>query len=746
MKALKKTLFALYIIVLVCMGAATIIEKYRGTDFVSDHVYGAWWFTAVWALLAATSILYFLKTKVRCASVVALHLAFIVILAGAFLTHVSARRGMVHLRQGVPVDTYLENAGEAGVKEYKLPFTLNLTEFSIRYHNGTTAEQDYESRFTITEGDKTTQAEVSMNNIYSYRSFRFYQSSYDPDMRGSVLSLNSDPWGIPVTYTGYGLLFLSLLWMLIDPKGAFRHVLGSPLLKKGALSIAAVMCFGAVQAAPVLPKETAEKFGHLNILYNNRICPLQTFAIDFTKKLCGSARYEDYTPEQVLTGFVFWGDEWSKKPVLKLKNGEMRRTLQLPEFVSVNSFFNQDLGGYTIGPYVQEYLRGNTDDFHKQVGDVDDRLQLIMELRKGALLKVFPCTAGGHTTWYAPTDKPAEGLDSAHVQFIQNVFNLLGEEARAGNYAGINAVVDKILKYQTANGGTSLPSPTQTKAERIYNAVPFATILFMVNLTMGFLTLFLSIRKLTAGKPGASAVSPLDKVFFTVMSLSFLALTACLALRWIVSGTVPMANGYETMLFMSWLIMLCSVLLYRSFHIILTFGFIMSGFFLLVSHINRMDPQISHIMPVLNSPLLSVHVSVVMMSFAMLSLTFICGAMALALRLAKGRDAAGLDIQLESLRALSDLFLYPALAALGFGIFIGAIWANMSWGTYWSWDAKEVWGLITFMIYGISVHRTTLPWLRGPLSYHVFMVVAFLSILMTYFGVNYFLGGMHSYA
>ena len=755
-KYIKLSVFIFYLIILICMAVATVIEKYQGTDYTGTHIYGAWWFTLLWALLAVAAIVYYVQMRVRRCSVVLLHTSFVVILAGAFITHVSAERGMIHLYIGETSGKYMVADKRQGMKEKQLPFQLKLNNFNIVYHNGTKAEQDYESNLTVIDNGKRENTVVSMNKILNYRSYRFYQSSYDPDKRGSVLSINADPYGIPVTYTGYGLLFVALLWMLIDPKGAYRRVLRSDIMKKGVICLTAFLAFGqTAQATTALPKETAKQMGELYILYNNRICPLQTFAIDFTKKLYGKAHYGDYTAEQVLTGFIFWPDEWSNEPIIKVKSGDMKTSLQLPDYASVGTFFDNSMGGYRIGPYLQEYYNGNHDAFHTQCADMDDRLQLVMDLRQGNILKVFPVTVKGNTTWYAPSDD-LHGLpvDANHAAFMHNVFGLIYEQATQGNYAMVGQVVNKMQKYQLRNGGHSLPSGTQVAAERLYNGFPFATILFMVNLTMGFLTLLVALYKLThcTGKQTrqTTTVQLIDRwampVSATVMVLSLAALTFGLALRWIISGTVPMANGYETMLFMAWLIMIVSLVACRRFHILITFGFLMSGFFLLVSHINQMNPQITHVMPVLNSPLLSIHVSIIMLSFALLSLTFICGVMGLLIRAIRGKYAVQLHDQLESLRLLSDLFLYPALATLGIGIFIGAIWANVSWGTYWGWDAKEVWGLITFMIYAMSVHRTTLPFLRKPLGYHVFMTLAFLAILMTYFGVNYFLGGMHSYA
>lgn len=762
---IKKVLFALYALVVVTMGAATVVEKYQGTDFVASHIYGAWWFSLLWALLAATAIFYFVKHRTKSWTGVALHLSLAIILAGAFVTHVSSERGMIHLRQGAYTDRYTVYDGDMNPHDRTLPFQMRLEHFSVKYHAGTDAAQDYVSQFSITDHGQTVKGEVSMNNIFSYGSMRFYQASYDSDMLGATISTNSDPVGIPVTYTGYALLFLSLVGMLFDPRGDYRRLLRSPMLRKGALAIALVFCLGTPAAtasaadqsesvkAHYLPEATAEKFGSLYILYNSRICPMQTFALDFTKKLYGARSYKGLTAEQVLTGWIFWGEEWMDEPMLKMKSGEMKETLQLADYVSAGSFFNSDMGGYTIGPYVKEYYDGNRDKFHTQVAAVDDKIQLVMDLRRGLLLKIFPYTAKGKTTWLAPTEEMPKTLDYKHQQFIQTVFTLLFDEAEAGRFGQMDEIVGKMQKYQTKNGGSSLPSEKQTEAERTYNRVPFATVLFMLCLTMGVLTFVYTVTRLCrqcrlednrdvrAGKQ-----SHLDRaavaVSYAVMLAAFAALTYCEYLRWTVSGTLPMANGYETMLFVAWTVQLVTLLLAPRFRILLTCGFLMSGFFLLVSHIGQMDPQITHVMPVLNSPLLSVHVSIIMMGFALLSLTFINGITALVVRLAN-RNAANIMLALEQ---LSLLFLYPAAAALGIGIFVGAIWANVSWGQYWGWDPKEVWALITFMVYAAALHPKTLPTLRRPVAFHVFMVLAFTTIIMTYFGVNYFLGGMHSYA
>lgn len=752
----KKIIFILYILVLVCMAAATIVEKSQGTDYAHAHYYGAWWFILIWAVLAALGAFYIIKRKVKCASTLALHLSFIIILAGALLTHISAKRGMIHLRIGQPTDTYMAQDEEQGMKEEKLPFSLCLQKFEAKMHDGTNAVADYSSKFTVIDGDDKSEGEVSMNNIYSHRSYRLYQSSYDEDGKGSVLAINADPYGIPVTYTGYALLFISLVWMLFDPKGGYRKLLKSPLLKKGALITALILSIGNIQTLhaesatsnlqnAVLPKETAEKFGELHILYNDRICPVQTFALDFCKKIYGARSYQGLTAEQVLSGWVFYGNTWANEPFIKIKSGEMKTAMNLPDYASLNTFFNREMGGYTIGQYVQEYYNGQQDKFHQQAADIDGKIQIIMELREGISLKVLPYTftknvkatkdhpfiKAGTTTWFSPVDKLPQAVEQQHALYIKNVFSLLNGDVKAGNISRVNEFFVKMKKYQEVSSGNSLPTATQYKAERINNAFPFATILFMANLTLGFIALFYTIYRMTKKRE----IKALNIALPILLGVSFLALTFGLALRWIISGNVPMSNGYESMLTVAWFVMLISILMQLRIRIVMVFGFLISGFFLLVSHINQMDPAIGQMMPVLNSPLLSIHVSIIMMSYALLSLTFICGIMGICMR------SHG-----EELQALSRIFLYPALTTMGFGIFIGAIWANVSWGNYWSWDSKETWALITFMIYAVVVHTQSLPVFRKPLVYHIYITLAFLSIAMTYFGVNYFLTGMHSYA
>lgn len=732
------------------MAAATIVEHYHDSAFVSRHIYSSWWFSLSWIALTILAIAWIVRRKLRRPALLMLHFSFVVILLGALLTHLSADEGTLHLRQGVTTDSYSRLIQPGKTVETALPFSVRLDSFQIKYHEGTTAVADYLTHFTITDksGSHKTEATVSMNKIFNYGHTRFCQSGYDNDMRGSRLSLSRDPYGIAVSYTGYALLFLSFLWMLADPKGPFRRILRMLPSRKCLIAIVFILCNVLPSSASphTLPKDVAEGFGRLLILHNNRICPFNTFATDFTKKIYGKASYKGLTPEQVVTGWIFWGSEWSDEPFINIKGGPLKDALALPGHMSLNRFFNRDMGGYIIGPYVQEYYRGQNDKFHRQAADIDEKLQLIMDLRRGTLLKIFPLRDGKSVIWHSPVSDLPETTPHNQQLYIQNVFSLLYTHALASEQTQMNEIITKMARFQQKNGGASLPSPVRIKAEMIYNRVPFATILFIFNLSVGFTTMVLAIRRLCRGNTNDAGLSHKDKMLnkltIVAMILSFLALSTCLTLRWIISGTAPMSDGYETMLLAAWLVMLLSLMFCRRVHFLMPCGLLTSGFFLLVSHINSMDPQITHIMPVLNSPLLCIHVSVIMTGFAMLALTFVCGVTAIIMHMTR-RHA---QRQTRMLQLLSQLLLYPALAALAIGIFTGAVWAGISWGRYWSWDPKEVWALITFMVYAIAVHCDSLPWLRNPMHYHTFMTAAFLCIIMTYFGVNYVLGGMHSYA
>lgn len=726
---MKKIIAFAYILTIVVMATATIVENTEGTAFVAKNIYGAWWFVALWAVLAATGTVYFVRRRVKRASVWCLHASFVVILAGALLTHLTAYQGLVAINRYSPTDEVMMKDGR--LTDIRLPFTLQLDSINVSYHKGTSAAEDYIATFTISDDGTASHGIVSMNNIYSHGGVRLYMSGYNDDADRPLvyLAVNSDPWGIPVTYLGYALLFVSLVWMLFDPKGRYRSLLRLSAENKAAktpktrlMAFFLMLITASANATAttnttvtVLPQDKAEAMCQLIISYNERISPMQTFALDFTKKVSGGRSWNGYSAEQVFTGFILFADEWNREPIFRIKSSAVREQTGLAERVSFNTLVSSS--NTRLRTLIDHAYHGGSDAIDKDVRKVDDAIMSVMFLEKGYTLKMFPY----HGHWYAPTDSVETVIEADRQTYFRSALPMLAAYAKASDWQHFDEMLLKMRQYQYKYGGEAIPSPLRLKAERMYNAVPYATILFMVCLTMGFVSIVRNRRVRILG--------------IAVLALSFAVLTLTLALRWIVSGTIPMSNGYETMLLMAWIIQLASLLTLRRFDILLTFGLLLSGFFLLVSHISQMDPKITHVMPVLQSPLLTVHVSVIMMSYALLALTAICSLWGLIVR----RKS-------DEMYLLSQLLLYPAMTTLGIGIFVGAIWANVSWGTYWSWDPKETWALITMLIYAVPLHQASVPLLRRHRAYHVYMVVAFLSVLFTYFGVNYLLSGMHSYA
>ena len=625
-KLIKKVIFTLYILLVVCIGFATVVEKYRGTAFVGEHIYGAWWFSALWAVLTVASLAYIMKQHLyKRMAVMLLHLSFVAILVGAFVTHLTAQRDTIHLRVGIP---------------YHLTSTSQITlkEFRIINYPGTDAPLDYQS--VILHGNE--QVLVSMNKVGNIDNYRLFQQSYDSDGAGVSLGLSYDPYGIAITYFGYLMLLIGIIATLLS-----RHTQMRSLYRK-AITVALLLISVNVYAEeklPVIDKDIAHRMGSIQVLYNNRICPLNTVATDFTMKMTGSASWKDYSADEVFFSWMIYYMPWEKELLLnnpKKKGAEDRKAV-------VEMFYN------------------------------------------GQFTKIFPYRIGHAVNWYSPGGQvlPRE-IPVKEQFFIKQSMDFLTEAIVTGQRDRAFEIIAKIKLFQRDMIGDVLPSENKTQTELFYNK--------------------------------------LRSIKFPVF------ITAQLGLRWWLSGHIPLSNGYETMLFMAWVLLVLTIVLFRKFRFFLWIGPLAACCCLLVAMMTGSGSQITPLIPVLQSPLLSVHVMTVMCAYALFALQMMLGIYSFW------------TSKLERITALSQLLLYPAIFLLTIGIFLGAVWANVSWGNYWSWDPKESWALITLMVYAIPLHKASIGAFNKPRFYHIYMISAFLAVLITYFGVNFVLGGMHSYA
>lgn len=748
MKLLKRTAFSLLGILLLILTIATILEKIYGTDFVNEYIYSSVPFVILWGVTAITSLLYIIKSKLHRQPVIfLLHLSLLFILAGAFTTWIYGEQGTMRVRQGEQQTSFTDSKGIF----HQLPFSITLNQFEIIYYKGTLAPMDFISHISVADKDchRQIQGKVSMNHIFSYQHYRFYQSGYSEDNEGSVFSVSHDPYGIGITYAGYTLLLLSTVFFFFSPQSRFRQLLKSPLLHRSLTVILLLFAFSlnsnflkANSTSPkVLPREVAEHFGDLYILYNNRICPLQTFARDFTVKLYGSSSYKGLTPEEVLTGWLFYYDSWKNEPIIRIKSNEARKLLEIEGNYARLKDYISTINEYKLEKMMNHIRSGEQVTDKRGIEEADEKFNIINLVCTGAMMKIFPCRniAGKTLEWYSQSDQLPQDMDNDKWVFIRKSMSYVNEMIVMKKYNDACLLLEKIKKYQQKECDGLLPADNKFKAEKIYNQFDYSKSVAMACICIGLICFIYYCHCMASQKrTSRKAIIILNILLWIV----FTYLSAAICLRGYVSNHLPLSNGFETMQFMAWCTLLLTFLLQRKFAMLLPFGFLLCGLTLMVSMLGESNPQITQLMPVLQSPLLSIHVVVIMIAYSLLAFIMLNGVTAVILH----QSQKECKEQIERLQIISQIILYPAIFLLAIGIFIGAVWANVSWGRYWGWDPKEVWALITMLVYALTLHPRSLPWFHRTMFFHVFCITAFITVLITYFGVNFLLGGMHSYA
>lgn len=710
MKKIYKILLCLLGVVVLSLVAATIVEKYKGHDFASKSIYESSWLIILWILLAIVSLVFLIRNRLwrrKCA--LGIHLSFILILCGAFLTHLFSQKGMVCLQRGETSNIMILSDNST----LALPFNLRLDSFVVKYYGGTDTPQDYMSTISFVDNSHTTfeSKKISMNNVASYDGYRFFQTSYSPDMQQSVLSVSYDPIGMTVTYVGYVCLFFSMLLFLFQKKSMFRM----SLRKLRGFSFLALLIIPSILSADNLKsasKDVADEFGKSLVLYQGRICPVNTLALDFCRKLYKTSSYKGYNANEVLCGWLFYPMEWR-------------------EDISLDSNSPKD----------------------KQ------KILLIESLYNGNLLKMYPIVTDKNATlqWVGRSNPLPESISVGEWTFIRKVQSYLQQLVMTHDDSQAIELIKKVKQYQCKKAGNAVPSDNRQNLEILYNNLTHTKMVALSCMLFGFCCFVCSIICLVRNRKKLLWLKVVEMIAMIVV-FSYLLILFCL--RWIVMGAIPLSNGYEAMEFMALLISFVVLLATRYFPLVLSAGLLVVGFSLLVALFGESDPPITPLMPVLASPLLSVHVMTIMLAYALMAIMFIVS-MAVILINSHSKnslvfrkqdvslqcDESGREcsVAIERLTLLNSLLLTPTVFLLAFGIFIGAVWANVSWGSYWQWDPKETWALITLLVYCLPLHRFV-GLNKSPLRFNVYLAIAFVSVLITYFGVNFFLGGMHSYA
>ena len=690
-------------LVVIALASDTIVEKIAGTEAASTAVYNSWWFILLLALVGIGAVAAIVREKMwRVPYRLLLYGSAVIVLLGGGLTTWTGTHGSMTLQKGVPCDTFADDDGA----EYHLPFTLTLDNFEVVTYPGSHAPMDFVSRIDV-DGEKT---EISMNNIYRHGGYRFYQADYDQE-GNSTLSVAHDPIGIVVTYLGYALLVIGLVGMFLSPKSHFRRLL------KVVPLLLLLLSAGVVSAAPsALPRHTADQMGRIQVLYKGRVCPLQTFAKDFTTKLYGNATYQGLTPEQVLSGWIFYYGEWCDQPVIKIKGGDLRRQLGMEDrYTTLNNLQAH-----------QALFEGQPSS--KEMAAASEKLNLVMGVANSRLMKIYPLADSlGNIGWYSQNDPlPITVDDNAYI-FVRKQLGYCQELVVRGDFAALDTVFAKTCEYQQKQASSVIPSPTRIGAERLYNTLTTGRWLVMLVVALGLL--FFALNLWSKGK--------IRSLHLRLATLLVALLTAFLLLiiilRWVAGGHVPMAGGFDSMNLMTLALGVVSLCVARRHPAAPSVALLAMGFCQMVAMMSGSNPPITHLMPVLASPLLTLHVTVIMIAYA-LFLFVMLGSLAALIK----------PSQRECLERTNLMMLYPAEALLAVGIIIGAVWANISWGNYWSWDPKEVWALVTLIVYLYPLYLSRKE-NHSRTLFHVYCAIAILSVVITYFGVNLILGGVHAY-
>ena len=727
---------ALFVLLIVALAAGTIVEKYHGNKFALEHFYASPWFIGILALAAMLAVVEIVVRKIwKTPALLLIYSSVVVILAGGLCTYLFGQHGRMELAPGQPCNSYTVDDGIAE----ELPFTITLDNFETVPYPGTNSPMDFVSHVTVS-GNGEAAAEkhdISMNNILKMKGYRFYQDDFD-GKGGSVLSVSHDPVGIAIIYTGFVILLIGLLLLMITKNGPFRTLFREMRTKTAVVAVILLLASQGVSAQRVLPKQTADKMGQMCVLYKGRICPLQTLAKDFTTKLCGKATYKGFTPEQVLSGWMFYYDDWKDEPVFKIKGKDAQRLLGIDGRWATLENFTDAVGEHPIANALKDLSPSNPSA--KNLRAADEKYNLISMLYGGKLLKIFPLAdENGNLSWYSQADElPLTINDTAEYLFIRKYMSYAQEQVAFGDMEGLETLFSKTLVFQQQRAADAMPTEGRMCAERMYNRLSSGRWLAMACITLGLLCFAYSLFRMGRGKP-MHRWARVCAVLWVALLTAFLILI--FVLKWIAGGHIPMAGGFDSMNLMAIAIGIVVMVACRRYEMALPIGMMAMGFVLLVAMIGGSNPPITNLMPVLASPLLSIHVSVIMLAYAMFFFVMFNGAGALLIGIGNKDNVGELR---ERMRKISLLMLYPAVFLLALGTAIGSVWANVSWGNYWAWDPKEVWALITLLVYSVPL-LGRFKTLQNPKAFHIYCIVAFLSVAITYFGVNLILGGVHAY-
>ncbi len=691
----------------------------------------------------------------------------------------------------------------------ELPFSIKLNDFiASKYPGMDKGYSAYESKVTVND-ERSFDYDIYMNHVLDHKGYRFFQASFDPDEKGTVLSVNHDFWGTWITYIGYFLLFGGLLGIMFYGDTRFRSLgkmLNKVKAKEAKLTIIAFLLFSfnafsqeehehvdgdghyddqeqiikednhanasehalhntvrppkeyidSIINQTIVSKEHAEKFGRLVIQDNGRMKPVNTFASELLRKISKSDTYNEMDANQFLLSVLQNPLVWYYTDFLSLKRGNdsIRKIIGVDKkakYVKIIDFINSD-GTNKLEPFLDEaYATTNPNQIQKDLRNAYERLWLFNSAQSGEILRIYPLPNDENNKWVSSPDFKTGNFhvkDSLYMNFINNSipFYLMAlREAKAsGNYENADKILAAFKKNQMNYGAEVLQSDKKIQAEVLYNKYDIFKKLFSWYMYAGCLMFILLIIQIFNSRKGINVAVNIFK--YIIIGL-FVLHTLGLITRWYVSGHAPWSDAYESMIYVAWATMGIGLLFARKSDLTIASTAFVASMILMIAHWQWMDPAIANLQPVLNSYWLMIHVSIIVGSYGPFTLGMILGVVSLLLMIiTNDKNKEKIDLNIKEITIIGELALTVGLVMLTIGNFLGGQWANESWGRYWGWDPKETWALISIMVYAFVIHMRLIPGLRSRWLFSFMSIAAYASIMMTYFGVNFYLSGLHSYA
>lgn len=749
------------------LAVATFIEKHHGTAAAKAMIYYSPLFFLLQFLLVVNFLLIAVKyhyLKLRRWGLMVVHLSFIIILLGALTSFQFGDEGILHIREGEATDQMAVRQGDL-TTFHTLPFTVELVKFTLTRYPGSASPSSYESELLVHVDGKTRHERVFMNNVLDVKGYRLFQASYDPDEQGTVLSVNRDVAGRNITYTGYLFLVIGLILSLLGKNTRFMTLSRRLKELRSAAAILLVLLtvpvatanaqkdpssmLEAMQKYAVSP-EHAAKFGALPIQSRSgRMMPVNTFSSEILRKLHKSDKIGNLNSDQFLLSLLAMPDMWMRVSFIALSNPELANYYDLTDGECAYLQVFDEKGDYKLQEKLEEAygkMPAERTRFDKDLMKLDEQINIFHQLINYQMLNLFPKEDDPNHTWYAPGDDLSSfsGKDSMFVSRIMGWYLSEVQEAlKSGDWSKADEVVGMIGTYQQAKNKTLDISPKKIETELKYNRMDvfrWCKIGYLVlgglMLVLSFALLFKQQRWMTFGI-WILGIAVLIVFHFHMMGMG---------MRWYIGGYAPWSNSYETMVYVAWATVFAGLLFVRRSTVTFALATLFGGIILFVSGLNWMDPEINPLVPVLKSPWLMFHVAVIVAAYGFFGISCLIGLTNLVMTsLAGNKNTELLQARVRELTIVNEMALWIGLALMTTGTFLGAVWANESWGRYWGWDPKETWALITMVVYAVVLHLHLVKRWYSEWLFNLCSVVAFASVLMTFFGVNYFLSGMHSY-